>query len=379
MRWVFMSTVVISAIESVPLLACTLCAGDFRGRRTIREDIIEADAVVVADLGPAQLINEDGDGRTELVVRAVLKGRSFSPGQRVQVERYLSNPQSNVRRCIFVFRRTQERWELLGVRPLQGEGALAYVNDLVRVVNQGLQPKAEFFVRHLDHPDEDVARDAFTEVARSPDSDIAAAAKSISPQRLRRLLLDPTTPAERRGLIAFLLACAGDSNDLQLIQRLLRDVPADQPGTRRGLLAAHIVLQPREGWQITLRTLADERAGFLERHAAFGVIVFMKNWQAHACRQNVLAGMKSAIVSGDLADLAIEELRRWQWWDLTDVILESYQQPTHDSPIVRRAILRYAVSCPSGAAAKFVETVRRADPDLVKEITDSLTGESNHR
>lgn len=370
---------IFTAIQSVPTSACTLCGGDPRGRRTLREDLVEADAVVVGELGPARLLNEDGEGRTALVVQSVLKGRFLEPGQHFQIERYLPTSDQSERRGIFLFRRNRHRWELTGIRNLRSDGASVYVQELTRMINKGHRPTTEFFVRQLDHPDADVASDAFLEVARAADTEVAAAARSIAPQRLRRLLLDPATPADRRGLIAFLLACGREPSDLQLIQRMVRDVPADHPGTRRGLLAAYIVLQPKEGWEHTLQTLADQRTGFLERHAAFDVLLFMKNWQPETYRPNILLGMRAAIVSGDLADLAIEELRRWKWWDLTEVILEAYHWPTHDSPIVRRAILRYAVGCPVAAAAKFVENVRKEDPELVREITEALRDETNDR
>ena len=44
-----------------------------------------------------------------------------------------------------------------------------------------------------------------------------------------------------------------------------------------------------------------------------------------------------------LADQAIEDLRRWGYWDLTTDVLAQYSKPTHAAPIVRRSIVRYAL------------------------------------
>ena len=45
-----------------------------------------------------------------------------------------------------------------------------------------------------------------------------------------------------------------------------------------------------------------------------------------------------------------------------------------DAPIVRQAILRYALSCPKTdpAAATFVAERRKQDPELVKDAEDAL-------
>ena len=75
---------------------------------------------------------------------------------------------------------------------------------------------------------------------------------------------------------------------------------------------------------------------------------------------------------GDLADLVVEDLRRWQWWDLTDTITKSFDLRTHQSQLVRRAIVRYALSCPGESAKMFVAKVRKSDATLVQEIEEYL-------
>jgi hypothetical protein len=79
------------------------------------------------------------------------------------------------------------------------------------------------------------------------------------------------------------------------------------------------------------------------------------------------------IVQGELADLAVEDLRQWKLWDLTREVLGLYGKKGYDSPITQRAIVRYALSCPSDHAARsFLAGRRRQEPDLVKEVEESL-------
>src|SRR5262249_35977710 len=148
-----------------------------------------------------------------------------------------------------------------------------------------------YFVRHLDAADADVAADAFLEVARSSDVEIAQAARELTADRLRRLLGDPQTPRERIGLFAFLLACHGVEKDAVLLRKMLEEVPEDRQSMRRGLLAGYMILKPRDGWALTLGTLADSRCGFLERYAALGVLEFFHNWKPGENRQSILKGL----------------------------------------------------------------------------------------
>jgi hypothetical protein len=82
--------------------------------------------------------------------------------------------------------------------------------------------------------------------------------------------------------------------------------------------------------------------------------------------------MAAVISRGDMADMAVEDLRRWQWWDLTRRVLAQYTQPTHAAPLVKNSILRYALTCPDADAAAFVKGVRASEPALLREIEESL-------
>ncbi len=82
--------------------------------------------------------------------------------------------------------------------------------------------------------------------------------------------------------------------------------------------------------------------------------------------------LKLAVADGTIADVAIEDLRRWGWWELSDAVLAGFKLKSHDSPMVRRAIARYAVSCPQEKAKQFVAELRKKDPELVKDALESL-------
>jgi hypothetical protein len=363
--------VLIVATMSQPASACSLC-GDLRSRQSLREELARADLVVVARVTTTRLIDEDGNGSTDLHFESVIVRPSTEVPENLTIQRYLPETDSSNRRGIFFFRRHESEWALVSWRTCSGDRLIDYLKSLVPSQSKSPEERLRFFSQRVDDPDAEIATDAYLEIARLPDTQIVAVARSIGPERLRRLLSDSQTPAERIGLWAFLLACCGEARDLSLIQRLMKHVSPGELTARRGLLAAHIVLQPRQGWQAVLRLLSDPRQPFLDRHTAWTVVVFMKNWQPETYRPFLVQGFRAAILDGDLADLAVEELRRSQWWDFTTLVLEQYARTSHDSPLVRRAILRYAASCPAKAAGEFLETIRQRDPDLVAEIVRSL-------
>jgi hypothetical protein len=74
----------------------------------------------------------------------------------------------------------------------------------------------------------------------------------------------------------------------------------------------------------------------------------------------------------DIADLAIEDLRLHKCWDDCDQVLGLAAKKSHDIPIVRRYILRYALNCPKPEAAAFVANMRKKDPEMVKDIEEFL-------
>jgi len=117
--------------------------------------------------------------------------------------------------------------------------------------------------------------------------------------------------------------------------------------------------------------LRDTRRSFTERLAVISTIRFYHGWQPQETREQVLRCLKILACQGEMADMAFEDLRRWELWDLTKDVLEQYGKKTHSAPIVRRALVRYAVACPKPEARQFVAEVRRQDPQLVSDVEES--------
>jgi hypothetical protein len=88
-------------------------------------------------------------------------------------------------------------------------------------------------------------------------------------------------------------------------------------------------------------------------------------------KKELVKGVSLILDQPDMADFAIEDLRKWQQWHMTKPILELFGKKTHDIPVVKRAILRFALRCPDPQAVAFVREQRRLDSQWVQD-TESL-------
>src|SRR5207248_1077890 len=87
---------------------------------------------------------------------------------------------------------------------------------------------------------------------------------------------------------------------------------------------------------------------------------------------DLIAGVCLLLQQPDIADLAIEDLRKWQVWGLCDRILGLKDKESHNIPIIKRSILRYALQCPKDEAKSFVAERRKQDPDTVQSSEELL-------
>jgi hypothetical protein len=234
--------------------------------------------------------------------------------------------------------------------------------------------KLGFFFKHLDAAEPTVAADAFVEFARATDVEIQKAAGRFDAVKVRRLIADPTTPVDRLGVFAFLLGVCGNQADADFLSAQLKQTPLPERTSAAfgGLLAGYVLLAPKDGWALTAQVLADEQRGYAERLSAVGTVRFFQATRPAESKADVLRCCAALLPHGDLADQAVEDLRRWGYWDLTADVLAQFGKPTHAAPIVKRAIVRYALSCPKDEAKAFVAAVRQADPKLVRDVEEML-------
>jgi hypothetical protein len=144
-----------------------------------------------------------------------------------------------------------------------------------------------------------------------------------------------------------------------------------------GILGGYIALEPREGWDLAARILADPKKSLTQRYAVVRMVRLYHGWQPKESKKEIMRCYQGLIPDGELADFAIEDLRQWKAWDLTATILAQWDKNTHKAPIVRRSIARYALTCPTPDARRFIDRIRPQNREMLAELEEDLALEAN--
>jgi hypothetical protein len=113
------------------------------------------------------------------------------------------------------------------------------------------------------------------------------------------------------------------------------------------------------------------------RYAALRAVRFFYDSRPDVIKKKELVeGVSKLLEQSDIADLAIEDLRKWGQWESCDQVLALQEKKSHNVPIIRRAILRYALSCPGEKAKAYVQQCKKKDPEMVKDTQEILNLET---
>ncbi len=354
--------------------ACTFCGGELRSKQTLRMHYAAAKVVLHGQLKNPRFDSKTDEAFTDLRIGTALKDDPARAGQEVITLRTYLPVIGDTPPEYLVFCAVKDG----KIDPTFGVPATAlvveYLKGVARLDATDPVAKLEFYYNHIESADATVSADAFFEFARAPDSEILKAAKKFDPVKLRRLLDDNNTPAERIGVFAFLLGVAGGPDDAAYLAGLLaqRPLPERISGAFGGLLAGYILLTPKEGWAFTEQIIGDVKQPYAVRLSAISTVRFFQATNEKVYQTQVLKCCAALLGHGDLADQAIEDLRRWGYWELTPEVLSQYSKPSHSAPIVRRAIVRYALCCPREDAKRFIASTKQTDPKLVAIVEESL-------
>lgn len=358
-----------------PVPACTFCAGGLLGRPTLRERTAQATTVVVGRLSNPRFDAAAGAGRTDFTLARTIKADSPRPfPARFTVPQYLpvigDTPADYVLFCGVA---ADGSPDVQHGQPVTA-ALVAHLATLATFRDASPVARLKHFADPLGSADPAVAGDAFLEFAKASDADLMAAKAVLPVVTIRKQLHDPTTPAERVGVLALLLGLCGDKSDAAAVAAHLDRQPLAERVRENlgGYLAALAALDPDAGWQRVAAVLSDPARPFDQRLAAVGVVRFFQASKPADTRPRAVACYRPLVGQGDFADVAIDDLRRWGWWELTGDILAAFDRPTHTAPVVRRGIVRYALCCPDPAAKAFVARVRTADPKLVASVEASI-------
>ncbi len=353
--------------------SCPFCS--MQGQ-TLIGDVNQASMVLYGTFQNAKLDpNGDGaQGTTEFKIDAVIKNNEILGDRKLlTLPRYVpSDKNANTKFLVFcdVFKGKIDPYR--GV-PVQADSDMVkYLKGALDLKDKEIGKRLRFYFDFLDNKEVEISNDAYKEFGNADYKDYREMAKHLPADKIAVWLQDPSTPAFRFGLYASMLGHCGNDHHAQLLRKMLNDSKQISGGVE-GIMAGYTMLKPREGWEYLLSILKDPGKEFMLRYSALRAVRFFYDSRPDVIdKKSLIEGVCLLLEQNDVADLAIEDLRKWNRWEVCDRVMALQGRKSHDAPIIRRAILRYALSCPQPTAATFVADCRKRDPEMVKDVEELL-------
>jgi hypothetical protein len=370
LAWLTQSTVTRAASSA----ECPFCS--MQGQ-TLVGDIGQASMVLYGTFTNAQLNGNGQDGgTTDLAIEAVIKKHEILGDQKkITLPRYIPPAEkgAKVKFLVFcdVFKGAIDPYR--GVPVAADSDMVKYLEGAMACKDKQIGDRLRFYFDYLDNKEPEVSNDAYKEFGNADYKDYKEMAKHLPAAKIAKWLEDPETPAFRYGLYASMLGHCGTDKDAQVLRKMLDD-PTKRTGSGvDGILAGYFMLEPKPGMELLEGIMKDTQADFMYRYAALRAARFI--WDARpdlAGKSKLTASVEQLLAQPDIADLAIEDLRKWSQWNAADQVFKLKGLKSHDVPIIKRSILRYALSCPGPKAAEIVAEWRKADPETVKDMEELI-------
>ncbi|MGL6072703.1 MAG: hypothetical protein ACRC8S_00950 [Fimbriiglobus sp.] len=354
--------------------ACTFCAGGFSSQSTLREHYGNAKFVAYGKLSNPRIDPNSTKGATDFATLSVLKPfDAFQKANPLTLSKYIPVIGKTPPEYLLFASESDGKPDVLyGLTA--NLSITEYLSQVAKLDANNSITRLAFFFKHLDSNDPTVASDAFLEFAKASDSEITKARGQFAPEKLRKLLVDPSTPTVRLGVFAMMLGLTGHADDVKVLETLLNEKPMSQRVQENlgGYLAALVLLDHARGWKQTSAVLSDRTRAYPDRLAALGTTRFLFATRPEESRKPVLEIYAGMIQQNDIADMAIEDLRRFDLHDHTDAILKLYGQPGYTSRLIRRAIVHYAITVKTESTKTFIANLRVKEPAIVETVEELI-------
>jgi hypothetical protein len=357
-----------------PAAGCPFCS--MQGE-TLVNSVQQASLVLYGTFTNAKpsLGDDTNGGTTDLQIEAVIKKHEILGDAKViTLPRYIpSDKNSKQKFLVFcdVFKGKIDPYR--GI-PVQADcDMVKYLTESLEIQGKPIGQRLQHYFKYLDNKESEISVDAFREFALADYKDYREMAKSLPADKIAKWLEDPNTPQNHFGLYASMLGHCGKPEHAALLRRMLDDPQKRLSDGIDGMLAGYTMLKPHEGWAYVCDILKNPTKDFQIRYSALRAARFF--WDSRPDlmdKKDLVEGVKFLLDQNDIADLAIEDLRRWKRWDLLDQILPLHSKKSHDAAIIRRSILKFALSCPDAKATEFVEQARKRDPEMVRDVEELL-------
>jgi hypothetical protein len=350
----------------------------------LRKDIADASAVVVGTLANPRRNPAGGDGVEGVTDLNLLRFVKATPAllalKSVTINRYVEvkNPKQ---RYLISLDLTKNKIEAYRGIELKSNALPDYLRDALRLDPRKPEDALTFFHRHLTSADRDVSGDALREILDIPYDTLRRNAALLPLDKILARFGEKGVSNDVRAVDGLVLGHVGIARYADVLRKQI-EAHRNETGYRAldGLLIGYTLLKPKEGIALFEKIMGEAKAPFLVRYVAMRGLRFFRHVRPDVLPKAAVADAVAAMLSQpDAADLAIEELRRQGEARFLDRVLALHGKKEFDAPIVRRHVLRYALTFAGDPkAARFLDERRKEDPDRVRELEEQLREEERN-
>jgi hypothetical protein len=367
-----------------PVAACPAC-GPPSGQ-TLTSEVAQADFILYGTLGNQKLDPKDPNstkGTTDISIEVVVKEHALVKDKKVfTIPRYVPPDPKPYKYMVFFNVVNGDIDPYRGVAVATDSKLPEYVKGALEVRQKDIVTRLKYFFNYLESNEIEISADAYNEFAVAEYKEVAEVAPKLPADTVLKWLKDPNTRASRYGLYGLLVGHSGKAENAKQLRTLLDDPERKFSSGLDGMLMGYTLLDKKAGYDYTMKLISDPSNEFLVKHAALKTLRFFWEYRTDVLtRKEMLDGMTALMGHADIADMPVDDLRKWKAWEMTPTVLNLAGMESHNSlPINRRAILKFAIAASwadpkNKTAVDFVEKARKADPDRVKLLEDLLKDE----
>lgn len=221
-----------------------------------------------------------------------------------------------------------------------------------------------YFQSYLQHRDETIRRDAYSEFAKASYADLQELGSQMKREELLRWIADPDIPARDKRLYLTMLGVCGTTADVAQLEALVQTGQAGVGDAFDALVACYLTLHGPPGLEkVRQWYLSPPDADTASVYAVVTALRFHAEETDRFPLEKIADALRPLASRPDVADLVIMDFVRWEDWSLVQPLGELFPTLGEEHMWVRGPILTYLRACPLPAAKTLLADLKKLDPD----------------
>ncbi len=241
-----------------------------------------------------------------------------------------------------------------------------YLKDIQELPAKG-PDRLVFFQDYFEDKEPVLAFDAYDEFAKAPYEDLIAMKDRMQRDKLVGWIKDPETTVNRRRLYLTMLGVCGKEQDIKMLEGFIKSGDRKQQAGLDALVACYLTLKGADGVKLIEDSfLKDPDVDYVDTHAAISALRFHATESDIVPQQRIVEAVRLLLDRPQMADMIIPDLARWKDWSVMDRLVKMFKEADGETSWLRVPVITYLRACPKPEAAKYIEELRKIDPQAVE-------------